>query len=81
MKTGVRCSSMGTDQGAVLLRVYMARHDLSVKELAAKMDLDVMTITRWRRGRSRPDGDMRVKLEQLTDGEIPASAWVRDEAA
>jgi ribosome-binding protein aMBF1 (putative translation factor) len=55
----------------------MADADVSAKELAAKLDMDPRTITRWRRGVVRPDGDSRAALDALSGGAVPASCWAR----
>lgn len=53
----------------------MADEDISAKELAAKLSRDPRTITRWRRGVVRPDGDSRFLLEELSHGVVAASLW------
>jgi len=68
-------------QGAKALRVWMAVVNLSCKELAAKLDVDPHTVSRWRKGTGRPEGDARIKLERLTEGDVPATIWMREDAA
>lgn len=53
----------------------MADEDISAKELAAKLSRDPRTITRWRRGVVRPDGDSRFLLEELSRGVVAVSLW------
>lgn len=53
----------------------MAEHEVSRKELAAKLDCSFSQLTRWRKSLAKPDRMFATKLERLTGGAVTVSMW------
>lgn len=60
------------------LRHWAWDRGFSLKELAAKLNIGRMTLTRYIHGHTRPLADHRISIERLTEGKIPHDAWSSD---
>lgn len=63
------------------LRVWMARIELSAKELAAKLNCSDDHVTHLRKGRTVPSLHEAHEMERLSGGDVPAVDWLKPKAA
>ena len=52
------------------LKSYLKRHKLSQQAFADRLDVSQGLVWQWLNGRSKVKGEMAVKIEELTDGEV-----------
>lgn len=57
------------------LRHWWIESGLSLKEIAARLNVARNTLSRWMHGGRTPIGDQRTAIERLTGGKVPAAAW------
>ncbi len=67
---------MSDPSPAEALKEYREKHGLSRKDLAAKIDVERMTVWRWEAGKRRIDEDKVPLLVSVTG--IPATIWRPD---
>jgi len=60
-------------RGSQLLAEW--RGELQQTQAAKLLDLDLPTYNRFEHGVRKPTGKIGIKIERLTDGKVPASAW------
>ena len=53
-----------------VLKLYLKRHKLSQQAFADRLDVSQGLVWQWLNGRSKVTGDMAVKIEDLTGGEV-----------
>jgi len=51
------------------IKQYRRKKGLSIKKLAREMGIDPTTLSRWERGRSNPNGEMKTRLQKILDHE------------
>lgn len=56
---------------------HLDRTGLSVSQFAKRHGFNVVTVHGWARGSRNPSLGAAFRLERVTDGEIPAAAWVK----
>jgi transcriptional regulator with XRE-family HTH domain len=57
------------------LRTYLAQHGISQSAFAAMIDVNESTVSRYLKGPVKPSWDTALKIEQVTKGNVPLSAW------
>ena len=58
-----------------LLKDWRAQHARSQTAIAAALDIKQNTVSEWEKGSRRPDLANALRLEEHTDGGVPATAW------
>lgn len=53
-----------------VLKSYLKRHQLSQGSLAAKLGVSPGLVWQWLNGRTRITGNMAVRIEDATNGEV-----------
>ena len=61
--------------GARNLRVWQECNRLNNTAFAEMVGVHPVHVTRWRRGLQRPKDDMRLKIQQITNGEVSCGDW------
>lgn len=62
--------------GRQLLKRYLKATGQTISGLSRESGLDNAMLYRWLNGKRRPGLDSATKLERVTRGDVPASAWV-----
>ncbi len=60
------------------LRIWMAERSLCVKILAAEINICPTIVSKWRSGKNKPSLRAAIKLDEISGGRVPASAWLPD---
>lgn len=63
------------------LSAYMELTKITDAKLAEKVGRERSTVTRWRRGNTRPDWEAMIALEKVTDGAVTYRDFARENAA
>jgi transcriptional regulator with XRE-family HTH domain len=58
------------------LAEYMARMELTDKEVAAAIGCERASVTRYRNGNMRPKLEKVVKITEFTGGQVTADDWI-----
>ena len=58
-----------------LIRWVVLEAEKSWKEVAALLDISRQAMSKLKSGKSKPSRQTAVKLEQITEGKVPASLW------
>ena len=61
--------------GARNLRVWQERNRLNNGALAEMVGVSPGHISRWRQGNQRPGDEARLKIQQITNGEVSCGDW------
>ena len=65
------------------LQKYLTRHKIGDTAFATLLRLSYVGarkyVWRWRKGHCRPNAETMVKIEKLTDGEVPCGSWFMPE--
>jgi transcriptional regulator with XRE-family HTH domain len=62
------------------LREWRRKAKMSQIELAAKIGVHQVTVSRWETGVERPAFDTAAALEKMTGGKVKMGSWVRGAA-
>lgn len=57
------------------LSAFMSERGLSDEEVAAAVDRNRVSVSRWRRRLVRPDWEAIERIKAFTDGEVSADDW------
>jgi transcriptional regulator with XRE-family HTH domain len=60
---------------------FMKLEELTDADLAAKVNRDRSSVTRWRRGDNKPDFDALIAIHNISGGRVTAQDFVKTEAA
>lgn len=71
----MQASNQKDTPAACALRVWMAKHRIGTKELAAQLGCTDFTVRSWRICRRTPERDLALALERITGGEVAAALW------
>jgi transcriptional regulator with XRE-family HTH domain len=63
------------------LEAYMRLANLKDDDLAAKLGVNRSMVSRWRRGKAKPDWDNLPKIEAATNGAVTAVDFIDRQAA
>lgn len=63
-------------EGPTLLREFLARHSISLREAGAQLGFSHITIRSWLLRRAKPRESVRSAIERWTAGAVPADAWL-----
>jgi len=63
--------------GAKALQVYLHKHGLSLRAFGEVLGISRGQVGMYTSGRSKPSLDLAVKIEQVTDGDVPCLSWVK----
>ena len=67
---------MSTNLPAVdLLKEWRAQHAKPQTAVAAALNIKQNTVSEWEKGSRRPDLANALRLEEHTDGVVPATSW------
>lgn len=61
--------------------LYKWRGDRSQQEAADVIGIDLARYNAFENGRARPGLDWAVRIEEATDGAVPAKSWASDPKA
>lgn len=50
---------------ATLIKTHRLEHELTQRQLADELDVDVITVSRWERGATTPSDLYRVRIARL----------------
>ena len=64
-----------------VLHSFLSDRGITQSDFAARLHVDQATVSRLVRGVARPSLDLAVRIERETEGLIPASSWVGENAA
>ena len=59
------------------LDTYMAERSIKDADFAALIERDRSLVQKLRSGRARPSLDLAARIEAVTQGAVPMSAWVQ----
>lgn len=62
--------------GSRLVREWLRLHGLTARSLAASLEVDEATVSRWLNGALMPSKVSRLAMEHITQGAAPAAAWL-----
>lgn len=60
---------------------YMTRESIGDAAMAARLGCDRSRVNRLRRGAGRPSLALAARIERVTNGAVPASAWALETAS
>lgn len=63
------------------LSTYMQMANIKDAQLAEKVGRERSTVTRWRRGETKPDFDAMMALEKVTEGAVTYRDFANAETA
>lgn len=64
-------------RGMKKLREYLTRVHVPQQRFAEQIGRTQGSVSRWCAGRVVPDLDTLLKIERITNGEVPVSSWSR----
>ena len=57
------------------LKVYMAERNISVKQASEEIGCGIVSISRWRTGKSIPSPEFMDRIKAWSNGEISADSF------
>jgi len=70
---------MGISVDMMNLATYLEAHKKTQEAFAAEIGVKQATVSRLKRGK-RPSLELAAKIERATNGAVPASSWVEQQA-
>jgi transcriptional regulator with XRE-family HTH domain len=72
---------VATNRGAKLLAEWRAARGLTQFQAAVLLDIDPSPLSKFERGKRKPGRTTAFKIEEKTEGYVPASSWDEDSDA
>lgn len=66
---------MTTTKAPALLKAWMDENRWNASTFSAAYGYDAKTVQFWLRGKAKPHKSTRARLDEITRGAVPASAW------
>lgn len=63
------------------LQAWMAETGKTQAEVAEGLEVDQSAVSLWLNGKRRPNGDLRLKIQQFTRGKVGVEVWAKKAAA
>ena len=65
-------------QGKILLNTWAKEHKLNTRKLAERLDMFYQIVWHYIKGARRPNLEMAVRIETVTDHYVPCRSWFQD---